>query len=117
LENDRQPRALDTARSVVLGWLRESHRNPKFLLGYDGRMLEGADEQIVERFMSWAVPAGFQCEIHETKRTPGFEVHWTLRGSELIGFKQPPPARTPEEAKLLGAAALLQNEWCHSRLP
>jgi hypothetical protein len=90
-----------------------------FLVGYDERMLERADEQIVERFMSSATPAGFECELHEigTKRKLAYEVHWTFRGSELIGFKQPPPATKPQDAKLLGAAALLQNEWCHSRLP
>lgn len=118
LDNEPRPSAIDSARTLVLGWLREAHRNPKFLDGNDEQMLKRADERIVERFMSWVTPAGFAYGLHEigTKRKRGYEVRWTFHGSELIGFKQPPPANTPENAKLLGAAALLQNEWCCSRL-
>jgi hypothetical protein len=117
LENEPSPSTINSARTLVLGWLREARRNPMFLVGYNEQMLECADEQIVARFMSWAIPAGFTCALHEIgKGESGYEVFWTFQGSELIGFKQPPPAGSPANARLVGAAALLRNAWCHSRL-
>jgi len=77
------------------------------------------DAQIVDRFLSWVNPLGFDFTIYQyaDQGNACFVVHWTHHGSEFVGFSQPPPGATPEAAKLLGCAALLQNDWCRKRLP
>ncbi len=108
---------LDQARASVLAWLREPHRNPLFLEGEDSpEQLEQAESKIVERFMSWAGPAGFESTVQTTSEGL-FEIHWTHQGYDFVGFRQPPASPSQDEAQVLGCAALLQNEWCRSRLP
>jgi hypothetical protein len=110
--------ALQAARRRVLEWLQEPHRNPMFLQGHAHPAARKNHGRIVERFLSWATPAGFEFANHPIATMDGerWELRWTYRGSELVGFEQPAPAATVDEAKLLGAAALIQNDWCRERL-
>jgi hypothetical protein len=118
-ENPEVSNPVERARQEVLGWLQEPHRNPMFLAGKTEAQLTQSTGRIVERFMSWSGPAGFEGHLRQQELTGTIrhEVHWTYRGSELVGFKQPPLAGTADEAWLLGAAALLRNEWCRKRMP
>lgn len=118
-ENPEGSNPVETARLEVLGWLHEPHRNPMFLVGKTEAQLRQATGRIVERFMSWAAPAGFEALLRQQEHLGAvrYEVHWTYRGSELVGFKQPPMGNSVDEAQLLGAAALLRNEWCRKRMP
>jgi hypothetical protein len=110
-------RRLENARAQVLLWIREAHRNPLFLQESEApEQIEQADAKIVERFVSWATPAGFNFTLEQTAEGQ-FVVHWTHCGYNFVGFRQPPPAEMPDEAKLLACAALLDNGWCRERLP
>ncbi len=110
------PRHLDTARHQVLEWLRASHRDPGFLS--EASDLERRHSEITQRFLKWAAEGEFAGEVVQVDGAdgPGYEVHWTHRGASFVGFKQPPPESTPENALLAGCAALLKNEWCRKRL-
>lgn len=118
-ENAEDLNPVESARLEVMAWLHEPHRNPMFLMGKTGAQLKQSTPRIVERFMSWAAPAGFEGHLRQQELTGAirYEVHWTYRGSELVGFKMPGLASTADEAWLLGAAALLRNEWCRKRMP
>jgi hypothetical protein len=108
---------LEQARASVLDWLREAHRNPLFLESEDSpQPLKPADSRIIDRFMSWVAPAGFELTTQETADGL-FEIHWKHHGYDFVGFRQPPAGKTLDEAKILACSALLQNEWCRSRLP
>jgi hypothetical protein len=111
------PRQLDATRTKVLEWLRAPKRDPNFLGGVAD--LENHHGEIAQRFMKWAAEAGFGYQIvrADGAGAPGYEVHWTHRGSSFVGFKQPQPEATPEDALLAGCAALLTNDWCRERLP
>jgi hypothetical protein len=111
------PCDLDRTRNLVLEWLRLEHRDPKFLVATPD--LENHHAEIAREFLKWAADSGFAYQTVKVDgpAEPGYEVHWTHRGSSFIGFKQPPPERTPEDALLAGCAALLQNDWCRERLP
>jgi hypothetical protein len=117
-ENQETSAALGSARAAVLKWLRETHGDPHFLEDLP-REKEVADATIVEQFMNSIARAGFDFTAHEfqAEGISGFVIHWTHQGSGFIGFRQPPPADTLEAAKILACAALLENEWCRSRLP
>jgi hypothetical protein len=115
--NTEAGRRLESARAKVLQWIRQDHRNPRFLQECDApEPSERTDAKIVERFVSWAAPAGFNFTAEQTADGQ-FVVHWTHQGSQFVGFRQPPPGDTPEEAKILACAALLDNDWCRQRLP
>jgi hypothetical protein len=111
------PRPLDRVRILVLDWLRLAHRDPVFLASAPD--LEHRHEEIAQEFLKWAADSGFAYEVVKVDGGDGaaYEVHWTHRGSSFVGFKQPPPERTPEDALLAGCAALLENDWCRERLP
>ncbi|MEP6672243.1 MAG: hypothetical protein ABJF10_23975 [Chthoniobacter sp.] len=113
------PGHLHRARSVVLEWVRAGHRDPTFLAAEAEAGLERKHEEIAQRFLAWAKPAGF---AYQTVRIGadgpgGYEVQWTHRGASFVGFKQPAPESTAEDALLAGCAALLENEWCRKQLP
>jgi hypothetical protein len=110
---------VEAACQEVLSWLREPHRNPMFMVGHSDAKLAQARGRIVERFFSWVIPAGFNPTLRQIEHlgSVSYQVDWTYRGSELVGFKQPPAAPAPAEAQLLASAALLRNEWCRNRLP
>jgi hypothetical protein len=113
------PEAMELACQEVLAWLREPHRNPMFLVGHSSAKLNQERSRVVERFLSWALPAGFAGDVMpvEFAGVTGYRLDWTYRGSELVGFKQPDLSRSPVDAQLLASAALLRNEWCRNRLP
>ena len=112
-------RHLDRARSLVLEWVRAGHRDPTFLAGEAEGDLEKKHEEIAQRFLTWARQGGFGYEIvkADSDSGPGYEVHWTHRGASFVGFKQPSPEPTAEDALLSGCAALLENHWCQKQLP
>ena len=107
----------DAARRNVLRWLRQEHRNALFLPALQ-ETDSSADEAIVERFLSWMEPAGFTLTpINDgTDDDPKWAGHWLYRGNQFVGFKQPDYVENREDALLLACAALLDNEWCRSRL-
>lgn len=92
-------------------------RDPAYLAGETD--LEQRHGEIAQRFLTLAKEAGFEYQIVKlgTDGTAGYEVQWTHRGASFVGFKQPPPERTAEDALLAGCAALLENDWCRERLP
>src|SRR6476469_1424770 len=98
-ENSEELNLVPTARREVLTWLQEPHRNPMFLVGKTEAQLAQASGRIVERFMSWAAPAGFEAHLRQQELTGAtrYEVHWTYHGSELVGFKQPPMGDSVDE--------------------
>jgi hypothetical protein len=110
---------LNKARKLVLDWIRVPHRDPLFLEGEMPAEARKLNEAIARRFLRWVADAGFACEVADlsSERKPGYEARWTLHGSSFVGFKQPPPEDTPDDALLAGCAALLENQWCRSRLP
>ncbi|HEY3901565.1 MAG TPA: hypothetical protein VGM54_23340 [Chthoniobacter sp.] len=111
------PRSLDRSRTLVLDWLRLEHRDPSFLASAVN--LENRHGEIAQEFLKWADDSGFAYEIVKVDGIdgPAYEIHWTHRGASFVGFKQPPPERTPDDALLAGCAALLENDWCRERLP
>src|SRR5882757_3302265 len=113
------PSDLDQARNLVLEWVRAGHRDPMFLSGEANADLEQKHEEIAQRFLAWAKPAGFAYQTVEigADGEGGYEVQWTHRGASFVGFKQPPPESTAENALLAGCAALLENHWCQKQLP
>jgi hypothetical protein len=106
------------ARMRALRWLREPHRNPRFLLDHDEADLRNHQNEITERFLSWITNSGFHAEMIELTHDdePAFEIRWSHKGASFVGFKQPPYAATKEDARILGCSALLENEWCRRRL-
>ncbi len=110
---------LDDAREQVLAWLREPHRNARFLQEQGEAALQGRHGEIVERFLSWVREAGFEVEMVNTgtEDCPAYEAQWRIRGCVLVGFRQPAAVPLPDDAKLLSCAALLRNDWCRNRLP
>ena len=102
---------------MILEWLHVEYRDPKFLTTASD--LENRHEEIAQGFLKWAGDSGFAYKIVKVDGAgePAYEVHWTHRGSSFVGFKQPPPERTPHDALLAGCAALLENDWCRERLP
>lgn len=104
---------------MVLEWVRARHRDPQYLSGALPADLERKHEEIAQCFLTWAKSAGFAYET--VKVAPeigtGYEVHWTHRGASFVGFKQPPPESTAEDALLAGCAALIENDWCRKQLP
>ena len=110
------PRSLDRARTLVLDWLRLEHRDPGFLVSAPD--LQNRHGEIAREFLKWAADSGFAYEIVKVDGDgAAYEIHWTHRGSSFVGFKQPPPEQTAEDALLAGCAALLENDWCRERLP
>lgn len=112
------PSHLDTARKIMLAWLRAGHREPTFLEGETDGGLDQRHAEITQHFLKWAKIAGFDYEVIEARvdgRT-AYAVHWTHRGASFVGFKQPPSEATAEDALLAGCAALLENQWCRKWL-
>lgn len=111
------PNHLDRERRLLLDWLRARLRDPALLPGTTDPL--GQTREITERFLAIAREGEFAWEVVWTSADghPGYAVHWTHRGASFVGFKQPPPEPTPEEALLAGCAALLENDWCRERLP
>ena len=110
---------VDRTRDLVLRWLRAPHREPEFLAALSPEEMNRQHAAIAHRFLYWARDSGFHSRIVETgsDENPAYEVHWTHRGSSFVGFRQPPPQDSPEDALLLGCGALLENDWCRERLP
>jgi hypothetical protein len=110
--------AIDGARSLVLEWLREGQREPRFLMEQSQSELASSHRQIADRFLHWITRSGFDAQLVQTQQdgVAAFEVHWTHHGATFVGFKQAPPAATPEDALLLGCAAFLENDWCRRQL-
>jgi hypothetical protein len=108
---------ITTARLKVLRWIQEPNRNPRFLRSHVDADAS-ADEAIVERFLSWVQPAGFTLTpINDgTEKEPKWAGHWLYRGNQFVGFKQPDYVENRIDSLLLACAALLENEWCRSRL-
>ena len=110
---------LDRQRALILDWLRVPHRDPQFLMKMSPEELGRFHETIAQRFLDYVLDAGFQAQVVEV--TPGgraaYEVRWTHRGSDFVGFKQPAAEENSGNALLAGCAALLENEWCRARLP
>jgi hypothetical protein len=76
--------------------------------------------EMAESFLTAIAGSGFTfnlVQLGDGGSPSGYELRWSHQGFSFVGFKQPPPAVTPEEAKLLGCAALLQNDWCRKHLP
>jgi hypothetical protein len=109
---------IDSARSLVLEWLREAQRDPRFLIDQSESELASCHGRIVDCFLNWINRSGFEANMVEMHRdgAAAFEVHWTHNGATFVGFKQAPPAGKPSDALLLGCAALLQNDWCRKQL-
>jgi hypothetical protein len=109
---------IDDARSLVLEWLREEQREPRFLMEPSQADLSGSHQQIADRFLYWIIRSGFDAQLVEIQQdgVAGFEVHWTHHGATFVGFKQAPPAEKPDDALLLGCAAFLKNDWCCRQL-
>ena len=74
--------------------------------------------EIADRFLGWVQPLDFALEMINdgTDAEPKWTGHWRFRGNHLVGFKQPHYEVCREDAALLACAALLENEWCRSRL-
>jgi len=110
--------AIDTARREVLDWLRKDHRNPLFLQSHEDSEGSATHEEIADRFLGWVGPLGFTLEAVNDGNDgePKWTGHWRFRENHLVGFKQPRYANSREDAALLACAALLENEWCRSRL-
>jgi len=103
---------------MVLEWVRAGHRDPLFLSGDQPADLARKHAEIAQGFLTWAKSAGFAYETVKAEGGgAGYEVHWTHRGASFVGFKQPPPESTAEDALLAGCAALIQNDWCRKQLP
>jgi len=109
---------IDSARSLVLEWLRAGPREPRFLIDQSQAEVAEAHRQIADRFLHWIGRSGFDAQLVEIPQdgVAAFEVNWTHHGATFVGFKQAPPAGKPEDALLLGCAALLQNDWCRRQL-
>ena len=103
------PNDVDRARTLLLNWLRNAHRDPSF------------DEHcgtLTESFIELAAKAQFNLEVVPVDADPtSFVIHWTHRGASFVGFKQPAPEAKMEDALLVGCAALLENDWCRKQLP
>jgi hypothetical protein len=110
---------LDRTRDLLLEWLRAPHRERDFLAGVSPAEMSRQHAAIAHRFLHWTRDSGFHYEVVETGSDgkPAYEVHWTHRGSSFVGFRQPPPQDTSDDALLVGCAALLENHWCRERLP
>lgn len=113
------PRPLTLKRNRVLEWLRAAHRDPLFLASVTEADLENRNDEIVQCFLTWAGQAGFTFQIVTVPlgKAEGYEVQWMHRGATFVGFRQPPPEATREDALLAGCAALLENDWCRKQLP
>lgn len=111
------PPSIEIGREEILAWFHAERRNQRDLKSIAGL---GADEhgKIVSHFLKLVHPAGFALEMVNdgSEADPALVGHWRFRGNHLIGFKQPPPAKTLEDAGILACAALLRNEWCGARL-
>jgi hypothetical protein len=105
------------AAITVMNWLRQPNRNPLFLNG-DSGVASQLREAIVSRFLSWLQPAGFTLTaVNEgTENEPRWACHWLYRGNQFVGFRQPDYVEKRVDALLVACAALLENEWCRSRL-
>ena len=110
LRSDANPADLAAAREEVLAWL--AVEPPISAIG------KASDDQLLGEFLRRSEGAGFSFSVGMTgaEGSPRFELLWQHRGAEFVGFRQPPAAATPGEARLLGCAALLRNEWCRSQL-
>ncbi len=109
---------LEGMRRVAVEWLRKEGRDTA---SGDNTLVsepEPNSEAVVLIFLLRASAAGFACEIVEANESEGagYVARWTHQGASFVGFKQPPPQETPEFALLSGCAALLENDWCRSRL-
>ncbi len=94
---------------TILQWLKSMGENVD---------PEGTTGAICARFVERASRCGFSCEM---VRLPGdgireYEVRWAHFGSVFVGFKQPPPQPSADDALLVGCEALLANDWCRARL-
>jgi hypothetical protein len=109
---------IDGARSLLVEWLRDGQREPRFLIDEPPSKLIDCHRQIADLFLQWIQRAGFEAQLVEIQQDGrvAFEVHWTHRGATFVGFKQAPPAAKPEDALLLGCAAFLKNDWCRRQL-
>jgi hypothetical protein len=104
---------LEQMQNDVLEWLRGKNGNLDLLAD-----LEQQAGAIAQRFLQRVSVAGFGCNAVEVLHdgVMRYEVHWTHNGASFVGFKQPAPQETPENALLAGCAALLENDWCRGRL-
>jgi len=109
---------IESARSLILEWLREGQREPRFLIDESPAGLASSHRRIADRFLDWITKSGFDAELVEVQQdgVAAFEVHWTHHGATFVGFKQAPPAGKPEDALLLACAALLKNDWCRKQV-
>lgn len=107
---DANPADLAAARDEVAAWLAVEPDAPT--------TAEATDERLIEAFLNRSEAAGFSFSVGMIGEngSPRFELLWQHRGAEFVGFRQPPAAATPGEARLLGCAALLRNEWCRGQL-
>lgn len=99
-------------RSALRAWLGEQEP-------VSGDASSAQDEEaLVRHFLQRVSAAGFVCHIQDIPRDggTGYEVRWTHHGSSFVGFKQARLQDSPAHALLAGCAALLENEWCRSRL-
>jgi hypothetical protein len=110
---------LRDARDEVIQWLRHPKRFPGFLSGIANGDLARHHAEIAHEIRAWLDQTDFRLKIVTLGEhgTPPFEGQWTHRGADFVGFKQPDPASTVDDAVILACAALLRNEWCRARLP
>jgi hypothetical protein len=107
---------LHVAAQEVLAWLREGGRFPGLLQNQTDSVSHYPE--IAEKFLRYSALAEFSLEIVCLQDAPPvFEGRWTHKGADFVGFRQPPPASTREDAAILACAALLRNDWCRSKLP
>jgi hypothetical protein len=109
---------LERARRHLIDWLQTPEPILNCLSDATASELRRADMDILCQFFRHLIEAGFSCEVTEApvRGTLAYEIHWKHRGASFVGFKQPPSEESPEEALLTGCAALLDNQWCRSRL-
>src|SRR5947207_690679 len=98
--------ALDTSRETIVEWLMSRG---------EGLGPQTSSAEITGRFLIHASRSGFTCEMVPLPDA-GYEARWTYQEASFVGFKQPPPQDSANDALLVGCAALLQNEWCRARL-
>lgn len=110
---------LELARAEVLIWLNGCDQGAVFAREITAETALAENEKIADHFLSRIRDTGFELEVVDVGEdgSPAFDPRWTHCDNQFVGFKQPPPAPSREEAKLLACAALLRNDWCRARLP
>ena len=97
------------ARARLRGWLADA---------LPGHALPDNDAQLVSTFLKVIEGTGFEYQLIDLAATAErqFEVQWTHKKAQFVGFTQAPPAPSKEAALLLACDALLHNEWCRGRI-